>query len=139
MCINILSKKELVTLKKTNLRAYMKMVLSNKCSLTDKCLSSSTVSGGNTGPETIDGIFHQLKSQLSGVDLFDALRKDFLYGYGIKSLLKKLDVLYASNKVVDFIVSFGLLFDHILVDFQRKQDAHSKWCVQHMKVRKHGT
>lgn len=41
--INILSQKELETLKKTNLRAYMKMVLSSKGSSTNKCSSSSTV------------------------------------------------------------------------------------------------
>lgn len=114
--INILSQKELETLKKTNLRAYMKMVLSSKGSSTDKCSSSSTVFWGNIGPETLDGIFHQLKTQLSGVDLSDALGKYFLYGYVIKPLLKKLDVPDATGEVVDFVVSFGPLFDHTLVD-----------------------
>ena len=41
-------------------------------------------------------------------------------------MLKKLDVLDVPIEVVDFIVAFGPLFNHILTDFQRKQDAQTK-------------
>lgn len=54
------------------------------------------------------------------------MEKDFIYGYGIKTLLKKLDVPDALSELVDFLVTFRPFFDHIIVDFQRKPDAKTK-------------
>lgn len=89
----------------------MKMVLNLKGSSINRCLSSSTVSGGKNGPETVDEILKQLKTLVGGINLFDFLEKDFSYGYNIKTLLKKLDV---PVEVVDFLVTFGPLFEQIL-------------------------
>lgn len=91
-------------LKKTNPRSYNS--------------SSSTISGGNNRPEIIDEVL-----KLGGTNIFEVLEKYFIYGYDIKALLKKLDVLDAPSEVVDFLVTFGPFFDHIIVDFQRKHDA----------------
>lgn len=94
------------------------MVLSSKGSSTDRCSSSSTVSGGNNGRETVDEILKKLKAQLGGANIFEALEKYFIYGYGIKMLLKKLDVPNTPSEVVDFLVTFRPFFDHIVADFQ---------------------
>lgn len=59
---NILSQEKTDALKKTNPHAYMKMVLSSKGSSIDRCSSSSTVSVGNNGLETIDEVMKQLKA-----------------------------------------------------------------------------
>lgn len=81
----------------------MKVVLSSKGSSTDKCSSSSTVSGESNGHKTNDEVLKQLKDKLGGVSLFEALEKDFIYGYNIKTLLKKLDIPDAPSEVVDFL------------------------------------
>lgn len=121
-----MSQEELVALNKTNHRAYMKMVLSSKGSSTYRCSSYSVVSRGNNGLETVDEVLKQLKDQLGGTNISEALEKDFIYNYGIKTLLKKLDVLDAPSEVVDFLVTFGPFFDHIIVNFQRNHDAKTK-------------
>lgn len=95
----------------------MKMVLSSKGSSIDRCSSSSTVSGGNNGPETISEVLKQLKVQLGRVNLFEALDTYFTYGYGIKILLKKFDVFDSPNEVVNFLLNFGPFFDHIITYF----------------------
>lgn len=69
-----------------------------------------TVSKGNTAPEIVDGVLQQLKVKLGEVDLFEALEKDFIHGYGIKALLKKFGIPDAPSKVVDFVVAFAPLF-----------------------------
>lgn len=53
----------------------------------------------------------------------EVLEKDFINGHSIKVLLKKLDVPDAYVEVVDFLVTFGPLFEQILIDFQRKHDS----------------
>lgn len=111
-----MSQEEMDALKKTYLRAYMKMVLSSNGSFTYRCSSSSTISWVNNGPETVDDVLKTLKVQLGGTNIFEALEKDFIYGYGIKTLLKKLNVPDAPSEVVDFLVTFRPLFDHIIVD-----------------------
>lgn len=40
--------------------------------------------------------------------------------------MNKLDLPDSPNEVVNFIVAFGQLFDHILADFQRKQYAYTQ-------------
>lgn len=49
-----------------------------------------------------------------------------MHGYGIKALLKKLDVPNSVSEVVDFVVAFGPFFYHIFANFQRKNDAQTK-------------
>lgn len=107
---NLLSQEEMDALKKANLIAYVKMLLNNKGSYTDKFSSSSNVYGGTNGPETVDEILKQLKTLVGGINLFEVLEKDFIYGHSIKVLLKKLDVPDALVEVVDFLVIFGPLF-----------------------------
>lgn len=101
----------------------MKMMLSSKGSSIDQSSSSPTLFGGNNGPETVDQILKQLKARHGGANLFEALEKDFTYGYEIKTLLKKLDIPDSPGEVVDFLVTFEPFFDHIITDFQRKHDA----------------
>ncbi|CAK8560350.1 unnamed protein product [Lathyrus sativus] len=123
---NSLSQEELAEMKKTNPLARLKLMISTRGSSTDKCSSSSTISGGSTPLETVDGVLQQLKVKLAEADLFEALEKNFVHGYGIKSLLKKLDVPNASSAAVNFVVAFGPLFDQIFADFQRKNEARTK-------------
>lgn len=100
--------------------------MSTKGSSTDKCSSSSTLFRGNTALETVNEFLQQLKAKHGEVNLFKALGNDFIYVYGIKSLLKKLDIPDALSEVVDFVVAFEPLFDQIFADFQRKHDAQTK-------------
>lgn len=58
--------------------------------------------------------------------MFELLEQNFLHGYGIKSLLKKLDVADAPNVAVNFLMEFGPLFEQITLDFQRRQEAQTK-------------
>lgn len=78
----------------------MKMVLSSKGGSIGRYSSSSTISRGNNRPETIEEVLKQMKVQLGGTNIFEALEKDFIYGYDIKTLLKKLDVPDAPSEVV---------------------------------------
>ena len=102
------------------------MMLSTKGSSTDRCFNSSTVFGGATGSEPIVETLKQLKTLIVDVDLLEDLEKDFIYGYSIKTMLKKLDVSDAPVEVVDFLVTFGPLFDQIHADFQRMHNARTK-------------
>lgn len=104
----------------------MKMVMSTKGSSTDICSSSSTVSGGATGSKPLAETLKQLMDLIVDVDLFEALDKDFIYGYSIKTLLNKLDVSDASIEVVYFLVAFGPLIDKIHADFPCKHDTKMK-------------
>lgn len=101
----------------------MKLMMITRGSLIDKCSSFLTVSGGNTSLEIVDGILQQLKAKLTEPDLFETLEKNFIHGYVIKSLLKKLDFLDVPNDVVNFVVAFGSLFKQIIVDLQRRHEA----------------
>lgn len=78
----------------------------------------------------------QLKTLIMDVGLFEALEKDFIYCYNIKTLLKKLYVPGAPVKVVDFLVTFGPFFDQIHTDFKRKQDTKTKMTPKATEISK---
>lgn len=100
--------------------------MSTKGISTDKCSSSLTISRGKIPPETINRVLYKLKYNLAEANQFEALEKKFIHRYGIKSLLKKLDVPNTPSDVVSFFVVFGPLFDHIFADFQRTHKAQTK-------------
>lgn len=104
-------------LKKNNPRAYMNMVLRSTGSSIGRCSSFSVIFGGTNGPETVDEILKQLKVQLGGVNLVEALEKYFIYGYNMKTLLEKPVFPNAPGELVDFLVTFGPFFHHIIFDF----------------------
>ena len=106
------------------------MMLRSHDSSIDRCFISSNVSGGATGPEPIAETLKQLKTLVEDVNLIEILEKDFIYGYSIKTLMKKMDVPDAPAEVVDFFVTFGPLFDQIRADFQRKYDPKTKMAAK---------
>lgn len=113
-------------MKKTNPRAYLKLMMNTRHSSIDKCSSTSRVSRGNTPLQIINGILQQLKTKLVEVNLFETLEQNFIQGYEIKSLLKKLDVPDTHSNVIIFVVAIGPLLDQIIVDFQIRHEAQTK-------------
>lgn len=105
-------------------------MLSRNGSSTDRCSSSLTIFGGTDRPETVDKILKLLKTLVGWINFFEVLEKDFIYGHNIKVQLKKLDVPDVPIEVVDFLVTFGTLFEQILTDFKRKHDAKMKMVVR---------
>lgn len=100
------------------------MVLSTKGISTERCFSSSPVSGG------------AIESLIVEVGLFEALEKDFIYGYSIKTILNNLDVTDAPVEVVEFLVTFGPFFDQIHADFQCKHDTKTKMAPKETEISK---
>lgn len=95
-------------MKNTNARAYMKLIMITRGSSDDKCSSYSNSSRGNTTPKAVDGVLQQLKDKLAEADLFEALENKLIHGYGIKSLMKKLNIPNSPNDVVNFVVHLDL-------------------------------
>lgn len=131
--INPLSKKEMDAVRKDDPRAYMRMMLMSYDSSTNKCFSSSTVSDSAIGPEPISKTLKQLNALVEDVNLFKVLENNFIYGYNIKTLIKKLDVPDAPTEVVDFLATFGPIFDQIWADLQSKHDTKTKMMPKETK------
>lgn len=92
----------------------------------EKCYSSLIVYDEESSVEPIDEVFRQLKPKFLSTDLFQAVEDDFMFFYGIKSLLKKLNTPSAPKVVVDFIGEFKPLLDQITADMYRKNEAMGK-------------
>lgn len=118
-----LSQEELAEMERKNPSGYLKMMMSIRSSSTEKCSSSSTISSEESFVEPMDEVFRQLKLKLLGRYLFQTLNEDFMFSYGIKALLKKLNTPSALKVVVGFVVEFGSLLDQITDDIQRKNES----------------
>lgn len=59
--------------------------------------------------------------------MFETMEKETMYSCGIKTLLKKIDLLSAPSTIVSFMVEFGFLLDQITVDITCKNDTPNKF------------
>lgn len=115
-----LSQEELNNLKMDNPYEYLKLMMSAKGSLIDKCLSSSTASGGHSHVETTDKLLQKMKENFFDVVMIEALEKDTATYHGIKNLLKQVNILSSPPEVAEVVVELGILIDQVIVDFNCK-------------------
>lgn len=105
---------------------YLKAIISVRGSSSDKSLSTSTVSGGQTTSQSGSQVLQKLKENSFNTDLIQLLENDTSASYGIKDLLKKIYVVQASLEVADLVMDLGLLIDCVVADLTRIREASSK-------------
>ncbi|XP_050915494.1 uncharacterized protein LOC127130548 [Lathyrus oleraceus] len=120
------SPEELEALKRGKPAEYLKAIISARGGSNDKCSSSSIVSGGRYVSESADDLLKKIKEKAFDVDLLQVLENDPSACFGIKNLLKQVDILTNSLEVTDVIMELGLLIDQIIADLQRIKDASTK-------------
>lgn len=104
----------------------MKDVISARGGSSEKSLSSSTVSGGQTVSKSGGKVLQKLKQKAFDTDIIQLLESDTSAPYGIKDLLKQIDIMHASPEVTDLIMDLGLLIDCVVVDLNRIREALNK-------------
>lgn len=113
-------------LKWSNSIDYLKAIISAKGSSNEKCISSSTVSGGQSKSEYVDNLLKLIKEEVFDVDLLQVLKNDPSACFWIKDLMKRVDILNTSPKAPNILMELGLLIDQINADLQRVKDASTK-------------
>lgn len=121
-----LSSEELEALKWSKPAEYLKEIISARGSSNEKYSSSSTVFGGRSKSESAHNLLKKIKEKSFDVDLLEVLESDPSACFGIKDLLKRVDILNISPEVADIITDIGLLIDQIIVDLHRVKDASTK-------------
>ncbi|XP_050909675.1 uncharacterized protein LOC127123507 [Lathyrus oleraceus] len=99
-----LSPEELEALKQRKPVEYRKAIISTKGNSIEKSPSTSIVSGGQSISKSGDELLLKIKEKSFNIDLLQLLENEDTFCFGIKYLLKQVDVLNASPKVVDVIM-----------------------------------
>ena len=76
--------------------------------------------------ESTDDLLKKIKEKAFDVDLLQVSKNDSSACFGIKDLLKWVNILTTSPEVIDVIVEIGLLIDQIIADLHRIKDASTK-------------
>lgn len=105
---------------------YLKAIISERGSSTEKIPSTSTVSGTQSTSKSGDELLLKIKEKAFDIDLFQLLEKDTTICFGIKDLLKQVDVLNASPEVADVIMDLGLLIDQVVMELNCIREASNK-------------
>lgn len=113
-------------MKKNKLAEYLKAIMSAQASSTEKISSSSTASGSRSTVEPADQLLQWIKEQAFDVNLTQVMERNINSSYGIKDMLKKVDILSFSPEAADFVVELGFLIEQVSEDLLRKQDASTK-------------
>ena len=74
------------------------------------------MSGSQSTSKSDDELLLKIKEKTFDIDLFQLLENDTTACFGIKDLLKKVDVLTASPEVADVIMDLGLLIDQVIAE-----------------------
>ncbi|CAI8613874.1 unnamed protein product [Vicia faba] len=118
----MLSQEELAIPEKTKPSDYLKIMMFTIGTSTNKCSSSSIVSGRVSSVEPLEDVLRQLRAKLLSVDLFNMLVTDSMFCYGLKGLLKKVYLLTVPHYILRFVVEFTPFLDQIIADIARKND-----------------
>lgn len=121
-----LSSEELETLKWSKPIEYLKEIISARGSSNEKYSSFSTVSGGRSKSKSSENLLKKIKEKVFDVDLLKVMENDPSAFFGIKDLLKSVDILNTSSEVVDIIMDLGLLINQITADLHHVKDASTK-------------
>lgn len=105
---------------------YLKAIISVRGGSTEKILSTSTTSDGQSTNKSDDELLLKIKENAFDVDLFQLLESDTITCFGIKYLLKQVDVLNTSPEVADVIMDLGLPIDQVISELNRIREASNK-------------
>ena len=81
------------------------------------------MSGGCSVSESADDLLKKIKEKAFNVDLLQVLENDSSFCFGIKDLLKWVNILTTFLEVTYVIMELGLLIDQITTDLYRIKDA----------------
>lgn len=105
---------------------YLKDIINSRGSLSEKSPSTSIVSGGQTTSQYDSEVLQKLKEKAFDIDLIQFLENDIVASYGIKELLKQIDVVHASPEVACLVMDLRMLIDCIITDLTRIREASNK-------------
>lgn len=97
--------------------------MSARESSTNKCSSSSVVFGDQPVSDPTDELLKRLSKKEFDVDLLQVLEQNPSVSFGIKDLLKQINILTTPLEIADVILELGLLIDEITPDFNRMWEA----------------
>lgn len=92
----------------------------------EKNPSTSTTSGGQSSSKSGDKLLLRIKEKAFDIDLYQLLENDSTACFGIRDLLKQVDVVTASTEVADVIMDMGLLIDHVVAELNCIREASNK-------------
>lgn len=118
-----LTQEELDDLKNNNLDEYLKAMMRTQAISIEKGSSSWTASGSRSTIETAGQLLQQIREQAFNVNMIQVLGGNLNSSYGIKNMLKKVDILNISPEDVDFVVELGFLLDQVSANLLHKQKA----------------
>lgn len=84
------------------------------------------MSGGQTTSQSGSEVLHKLKEKAFNTDMIQLLENDTSAAYGIKDLLKQIDVVHASPEVADLVIDLGLLIDCVVANLTPIREASNK-------------
>lgn len=105
------TQEELNDPKKRKPSEYLKAMMGARVSSIEKASSSSTASGSCSTVETTDQLLQQIREQAFDVYLIQVLEGNLNASYGIKNLLKKVDILRISPEATNFKVELGFFLE----------------------------
>lgn len=121
-----LSQEELNNLKDNKPFEYLKLMMTARGRSINNCSNSSTTSGGHSHVETTDKLLQNIKEKYFDVDMIEALENDTSACYGIKNLLKQVDILRSPPEFAEVIIELGILIDQVTIDFNHKWETTNK-------------
>ena len=101
-------------------------MMSTRASSTDRGSSFSTASGAHSAIEPVDQLLLRIKEKYVEVKLIQFLETNIHVCYGIKDLLKKVDILTTPPEITNVIIELGFLIDEVTADLLCKQDTLTK-------------
>lgn len=105
---------------------HLKLMTDGQSLSMENSTGYSTTHGNEPSCEPVEARFQQLKYKLLKGYSFQAIEDNFVIVYGIKSLVKKLNLPIAPHVVVGFILEFEPLLDQITQDLQKKKRSQSQ-------------
>ncbi|XP_058777297.1 uncharacterized protein LOC131651646 [Vicia villosa] len=118
----VLTSIELERLKNNDPVNFLKAMMNAKNVSPIRVEPSSNILAESDKGNDISNLLCQIKKKFFETNLIEALSKDSTGCFGLKNLLKKVDLLLVSEEVSQVIVSLSSLVDQLQVDTLRKRD-----------------
>lgn len=109
------SQAELVDLKAKNPAYFLKAMMNATSSSSEKGGTSSTIFWGKPVEKSSKSILLQIKEKLFGIDLIQSMNDNVNVCFGLKDLMKKVDVLSVSGEVSKLLIALGFLLAAALI------------------------
>lgn len=114
------SQDELDNLKETNTVGFLKAMMNARSSSSEKGGTSLTISGDKPVEPTSQSLLRQIKEKVFDNNMIQAINDSVNSCFGLKDLLKKVDVLSVSGEVSQVLITLGFLIDQLQSDQLRK-------------------